>query len=113
MVDPRYITITVQYDRELKYPRSLEWIAPELNDSALTMTGDHLGDPNALTDVGGARGRTHVRTVREGLAAPQRRRRDERPTRGRDRDLATRTYTFDGISRKPATNLPSSGCLAK
>ena len=32
MVDPRYITITVQYDREPKYGRSLEWIAPELKD---------------------------------------------------------------------------------
>ena len=45
MVDPRYITITVQYDREPKYGRSLEWIAPELKDSALTMIEDHLGDP--------------------------------------------------------------------
>jgi len=40
MVDPRYITITVQCDREPEYGRSLEWIAPELKDSALTMTED-------------------------------------------------------------------------
>jgi hypothetical protein len=45
MVDPRYITITVAYDRAPRYGRSLEWIAPELKGSALTMTEDQLDEP--------------------------------------------------------------------
>ena len=45
MVNPRYITITVRYDRQPRYGRSLQWIAPELKDSALTMTEDQLDDP--------------------------------------------------------------------
>jgi hypothetical protein len=45
MVNPRYITITVRYDRQPRHGRSLQWIAPELKDSALTMTEDQLDDP--------------------------------------------------------------------
>ena len=45
MVNSRYITITVRYDRQPRYGRSLQWIAPELKDSALTMTEDQLDDP--------------------------------------------------------------------
>ena len=45
MVNPRCITITVRYDRQPRYGRSLQWIAPELKDSALTMTEDQLDDP--------------------------------------------------------------------
>ncbi len=44
-VKPRYITITVRYDRKPRCGRSLGWIAPELKDSALTMTEDRLDDP--------------------------------------------------------------------
>ena len=46
MVNPRHITITVRYDgRPSRYGRSLEWIAPELKDSALTITEDQLDGP--------------------------------------------------------------------
>ena len=45
MVSSRYITITVRYDRQPRYGRSLQWIAPALKDSALTMTEDQLDDP--------------------------------------------------------------------
>jgi hypothetical protein len=42
----RHITITVRYDGRLsRYGRSLEWIAPELKDSALTITEDQLDGP--------------------------------------------------------------------
>ena len=45
MLDPRYITITVQYDRDPTYGRSLGAIAPELKNSTLTMTDDHIAGP--------------------------------------------------------------------
>lgn len=45
MVNARYITITVHYDGEPRYGRSLQWIAPELGNSALAMTEDHIAGP--------------------------------------------------------------------
>jgi hypothetical protein len=93
MVDPRYITITVQYDREPKYGRSLEWIAPELRDSALTMTEDHLGDPTpSRTWAGLVDGATY-----EQFAETWRLPKDIDET-GDDRDPVTHPYTLDGMN---------------
>ena len=98
MVDPRYITITVQYDREPKYGRSLQWIAPELKDAALTMTEDHPGDPTpSRTWAGLVDGPTYEQFA-NAWQLPQAA--DERNPRtaGHDRDPDTHTYTLDGMN---------------
>jgi len=97
MVDPRYITITVQYDREPRYGRSLEWIAPELKDSALTMTEDQLDDPApSRTWAGLVDGSTyehfaHAWRLKDTGDTTSR-------TPGDDRDHATHTYALDGMN---------------
>jgi hypothetical protein len=98
MLDPRYITITVQYDPEPRYGRSLEWIAPELKDSALTMTDDHLNDPTpSRTWAGLVDGPTY-----EHLAEVWRLPKDTsetNPHRASDnRGPITRDYVLDGMN---------------
>jgi hypothetical protein len=97
MVDPRYITITVQYDREPRYGRSLEWIAPELNDSVLTMTDDRLDYPTpSCTWAGLVDGPTYEYFARAWRLKDT----SETPSRGSgdDRDHDTHTYTLDGMN---------------
>jgi len=43
MTGPR-LTITVQYEPQPDYGRSLEWIAPELGDAGLTLVEDRIED---------------------------------------------------------------------
>jgi hypothetical protein len=96
--DPRYITITVRYDREPRYGRSLEWLAPELKDSELTMTDDQLGDPTpSRTWAGLVDGPTYEHFAQAWRLAKD----TDETTSGRvgdNRDLATRTYTLDGMN---------------
>ena len=88
MVDPRYITITVQYDRQPIYGRSLEWIAPELKDSALTMTEDQLDDPTpSRTWAGLMDGPTYERFAKA-WRLPKDTDETNPQTAGHDRDLA-------------------------
>jgi hypothetical protein len=106
VVDPRYITITVRYDREPKYGRSLEWIAPELKGSALTLTEDHLADPRpARTWAGLVDGPTY-----EQFAKAWRLPKDAPETNARtprdDRELATDTYTLDGMNWETGNQSP-------
>jgi hypothetical protein len=97
-VDPRYITITVQYDREPKYGRSLEWIAPELKDSALTMTEDHLDDPKpSRTWAGLVDGSTYEQFAKA-FRLPKDADGTNARTAGDARDLAAHTYTLDGMN---------------
>jgi hypothetical protein len=106
MVDPRYITFTVQYDREPKYGRSLEWIAPELKNSALTMIEDHLDDPApSRTWAGIVNGQTYEQFAKSWLLPTDA---DDTgaPTASRDRDLAVRTYTLDGMNWEAGNRSP-------
>jgi len=45
MADDRYMVLEVAYEPGLDYGRSLEWIAPELQNVGLTMTEDHTNEP--------------------------------------------------------------------
>jgi hypothetical protein len=93
MVDPRYITITVRYDREPKSGRSLERIAPELKGAALRMTEDHLGDPTpSRTWAGLVDGPTYEQLV-NAWRLPT-----DADEAGDDRDPVTHTYTLDGMN---------------
>jgi len=98
MVDPRYITITVQYDREPKYGRSLEWLAPELKDAALIMTEDHLGDPApSRTWAGLVDGPTYEQLANAWRLPKHADNRNPRTTDD-ERDPDTHTYTLDGMN---------------
>jgi hypothetical protein len=106
MVDSRYITITVQYDREPKYGRSLEWIAPELKGSALTMTEDHLDDPRpSRTWAGVVDGPTYEQ-VAKAWRLPREVGEPNARTRGDSRELATHTYTLDGMNWETGNRSP-------
>ena len=106
MVDPRYITITVEYDRQPRYGRSLQWIAPELKDSALTMTEDHLDDPRpSRTWVGLVDGPTYERFA-EAWRLPKDTDEATPQTAGDDRELATLTYTLDGMNWEAGNESP-------
>ena len=106
MVDPRYITITVQYDRQPRYGRSLEWIAPELKDSALTMTEDQLDDPTpSRTWAGLVDGPTYARFA-EAWQLPKDTDETTSQTAGDGRELATHTYTLDGMNWEAGDESP-------
>ena len=106
MVDPRYITITVQYDRQPKYGRSLGWIAPELKDSALTMTEDQLDDPTpSRTWAGLVDGPTYEQFA-NAWRLPKDTDEANARTPGRDRDLATHAYTLDGTNWEAGNQSP-------
>jgi hypothetical protein len=97
MVDPRYITITVAYDRAPRYGRSLEWIAPELKGSALTMTEDQLDEPApSRTWAGPVDGSTYEQfaqawRLKEAGETMSR-------TVGDHPDQASHTYVLDGMN---------------
>ena len=106
MVNPRYITITVRYDRQPRYGRSLEWIAPELKDSALTMTEDQLDGPTPLrTWAGLVDGPTYERFA-EAWRLPKDTDETNSQTAGDDRELATHTYTLDGMNWEAGNESP-------
>jgi hypothetical protein len=106
MVDPRYITITVQYDREPKYGQSLEWIAPELSDAALTLTEDHLGDPRpSRTWAGLVDGPTYDQLA-EAWRLPSDLDQTSSQRAGDDRDLVTHPYTLDGMNWESGEQSP-------
>jgi hypothetical protein len=44
MIRDRHITLRVEYERDPRYGRSLEWIAPELKDTGLTLTEDRTSE---------------------------------------------------------------------
>jgi hypothetical protein len=97
MVDPRYITITVQYDGVPKYGRSLGWIAPELKNSTLTMTDDHIAGPRpSRTWAGMVDGPTFERFARAWRLPGQIT--STTPPVTDDPDRAPRTYTLDGMN---------------
>ena len=106
MVNSRYITITVRYDRQPRYGRALQWIAPELKDSALTMTEDQLDDPTpSRTWAGLVDGPTYER-----FAEAWRLRKDTdettSQTAGDDRELVTQSYTLDGMNWQAGNESP-------
>jgi len=106
VVDPRYITITVQYDRQSTRGRSLEWIAPELKDSALTMTEDQLDDPTpSRTWAGLVDGPTYERFA-EAWRLPKDTDEATSQTPGDDRELATLTYMLDGMNWEAGNESP-------
>jgi hypothetical protein len=106
VVDPRYITITVLYDRQPKYGRSLQWIAPELKDSALTMTEDQLEDPTpSRTWAGLVDGPTYERLA-EAWRVPKDTDETTSQKAGDDRELATHTYTLDGMNWEAGNESP-------
>jgi len=45
-VDDRFLIIKVAYDHHAEYAQSLEWIAPELKDSGLSLIEDHTDGPS-------------------------------------------------------------------
>ncbi len=106
MVNPHYITITVHYDRQPRYGRSLQWIAPELKDSALTMTEDHLGDPTpSRTWAGLVDGPTYEQFA-EAWRLPKDTDETNSPTAGDDRVLVTHCYTLDGMNWETGSESP-------
>jgi len=44
MIHDRHVTLRVEYERDPGYGRSLEWIAPELKDTGLTLTEDRTNE---------------------------------------------------------------------
>jgi hypothetical protein len=106
MVDPRYIIITVQYDRQPEYGRSLQWVAPELKDSALIMTEDQLDDPApSRTWAGLVDGPTYDHFA-EVWRLPKDTDETTSQTAGDDREPATHTYTLDGMSWEAGNESP-------
>ena len=106
MIDPRYITITVQYDRQARCGRSLEWIAPELKDSALTMTQDQVDDPTpSRVWAGLVDGPTYERLA-EAWRLPKDADEPTSQTADDDRELATHTYTLDGMNWEAGNESP-------
>ena len=106
MVNPRYITITVRYDRQPRYGRSLQWIAPELKDSALTMTEDQLDDPTpSRTWAGLVDGPTYERFA-EAWRLPKDTDETTSQTAGDDRELVTHSYTLDGMNWEAGNESP-------
>jgi hypothetical protein len=98
MVDSRYISITVRYDQRPRYGRSLQWIAPELKDSALTITEDQLdGSTASRTWAGLVDGPTYERLA-EAWRLPNDTDEATSQTAGDDHELATHTYTLDGMN---------------
>ena len=106
MVNPRYITITVRYDRQPRYGGSLQWIAPELKDSALTMTEDQLDDPTpSRTWAGLVDGPTYERFA-EAWRLPKDTGDTTSQTAGDDRELVTHSYTLDGMNWEAGNESP-------
>ena len=106
MVDPRYITITVRYDGQPRYGRSLEWIAPELKDSALTMTEDQLDDPTpSRTWAGLVDGPIYERFAKA-WRLPKDIDEATSQTAGDDHEPATHTYTLDGLNWEAGNESP-------
>ena len=105
MVDPRYVTITVHYDGRPSNASSLEWIAPDLKDSALAMTEDHLGNPTPTrTWAGLVDGHTY-----EQFAEAWRLPKDtDETSSGRDAEDhdVTHTYTLDGMNWEVGQETP-------
>jgi hypothetical protein len=65
MVDLQYITITVQFDREPDYGRSLEWIAPPIDEQfakAWRLPKD-IHEPSARTPSDDRGLATHTHTL--------------------------------------------------
>ena len=97
MLDPRYITITVQYDRDPRYGRSLGWIAPELKNSTLTLTDDDIAGPRpSRTWAGMVDGPTFKRFARAWRLPRQIT--GTTPPVTDDPDRVARTYTIDGMN---------------
>ena len=106
MVNPRYITITVQYERWRRYGRSLQWIAPELKDSALTMTEEQLdGATPSRTWAGLVDGPTYERFA-EAWRLPKDTDETTFQTAGDDRELVTHSYTLDGMNWEAGNESP-------
>ncbi len=106
MVKPRYITITVRYDRQPSYGRSLQRIAPELRDSALTMTEDQLDDPTpSRTWAEHVDGPTYERFA-EAWRLPKDTDETTSQTAGYDRELVTHSYTLDGMNWEAGNGSP-------
>jgi hypothetical protein len=103
MPDPRYVTITVQYERELTYGRSLEWVAPELKNSALTMTEDNLDEPTPYrTWAGLVDGPTY-----ENIAEVWRLPKDTDETNPRrTTNRITHSYVLDGMNWEAGNESP-------
>jgi hypothetical protein len=106
MVKSRYITLTVQYDQGPRYGRTLQWIAPELKDSALTITEDLLDGPTrSRTWAGLVDGPTYERLA-EAWRLPNDTDETTPQTAGDDRELATHTFTLDGMNWEAGDESP-------
>jgi hypothetical protein len=106
VVDPRYITITVHYDREPKYGRWLEWIAPELKDSALIMTEDHLGDPTRSRTWAGLVDGPTYQEFAEAWRLPKDIDQPNPQTIHDDQDPVSHPYTLDGMNWEAGDQSP-------
>lgn len=98
MGNPHYVTITVHYDRQPRYGRSLQWIAPELKDSAVTMTEDHLGDPTPSRTWAGLVDGPMYERFAEAWRLPEDTDETDSQSACDDRDLVTHSYTLDGMN---------------
>jgi hypothetical protein len=98
MRDPRFIVITVQYERQPGYGRSLGWIAPELEDAGLTLLEDQTDDVRPSRKWAGiVDGSTFERfatawRLRDETSGPS------SSPRTRDGPHLARSYAFDGMN---------------
>lgn len=98
MPESRHVTITVRYEPQLDYGRSLAWLAPELSGAGLALTEDHLDDrAPSRTWAGYVDGATYERFARAWRLPAKPR----DPGSGRSRHAsagATYVHTLDGMN---------------
>ena len=94
MLGDRYVILEVAYEPELKYGRSLQWVAPELNDAGLIMTEDHTNESRpSRTWEGIVDGATFTRFARAWNIDSE-----TDPGTPTETGRALRDYTFDGMN---------------
>jgi hypothetical protein len=98
MLGPRHIIVTVQYDQQPSYGRSLEWIAPELKGARMTMTEDHTGDPQASRTWEGTLDASTFERFARAWRLPEGSSDQKKPAATATQDPGPRCYTLDGMN---------------
>jgi hypothetical protein len=106
MVGSRHIVLTVQYEPQPRYGRSLEWIAPELKGALMTMTEDRTGEPRPSRTWEGT---VDARTFDQFACAwhlPEDRSEQAELEATAAQDLTPRRYTLDGMNWEESGTSP-------
>ena len=94
MSDDRDITLTVAYEREPRYGRSLEFIAPELIYAGLTLTEDHADASVPSRTWAGVIDASTLALLARALHLEG----DDEPAEPKGGRVPDGTYTFDGMN---------------